>query len=273
MTICVRSPTQYGDRNGGPTSRNIASAATTASPPRAPSRYALPYSPVGLSARTSDHRCEQREVGELRHERFAEVVDHADDDRSDERALEAAHAADDDDHERQRQQIEIHSCISAENWPAHHAAEGGERCAGREHSSRKPRHVDPVAAAISGSSTVARTRAPISVLSLSDPQANTNECRNGNHKQAIPGKTTPAPAPSEPTSTAGSQRERVASPDHQRGVSKEQREPHRHHHLSQRLRRKAAKEESLHEEADGQRRRATASSAPGNRLCVRVATV
>src|SRR4030095_13437609 len=120
ITICVRSPIQYGDRNAGPASRNIARATRTGSlhVRRGGLGSAIPAS--WLQGQDDDHGRKQREVRELGHKRFAIVVYHADDDGSDNGAFETAHAADDHDHERQRQQIEIHPRVTAEDRPATH---------------------------------------------------------------------------------------------------------------------------------------------------------
>src|SRR6185312_12401993 len=60
-----------------------------------------------LDRQDQRHRRIQREVGDFREQRLAEVVGEADQQRADGRAAEAAHAADDDDGEGERQHFEI----------------------------------------------------------------------------------------------------------------------------------------------------------------------
>src|SRR6266542_2475408 len=120
MTICVSRPTQYVERNGGPATSSTATAIRTGS--RQLSSTPDRRSPAAIQPRRLDgqhehHRRKEREVRELRHERLAEVVDHADGYAADEGALETAHAADDDDDKRERQEIEVNPRVAAEDRP------------------------------------------------------------------------------------------------------------------------------------------------------------
>src|SRR3990167_5966007 len=92
ITTCVSSPIQYELSTRGPMRKARARTAETALRPSIQSRRP--------ERQHQDHRRKQREVRQLGHERLAEIVDHADDDAADERAFEAAHAADDHHDER-----------------------------------------------------------------------------------------------------------------------------------------------------------------------------
>src|SRR6185436_7067882 len=67
------------------------------------------------------HRCVQREVGNLREQRLAEVVGQANDQRADSGAAQAPHAADDHDGECDRQHLEVEAGIDAEEGAAEDA--------------------------------------------------------------------------------------------------------------------------------------------------------
>src|SRR6185503_8447333 len=103
IIIWVTRPTQYDVKNTGPatSSTNAARMRTTLTSSAALLRTAIQSR--RLDREHDRHRREQREVRQLGDQRLAEVVDQADDDAADERAFEAAHAADDHDEERERQ--------------------------------------------------------------------------------------------------------------------------------------------------------------------------
>src|SRR5947207_2081914 len=132
MSACVSSPIQYELKNGGAATRRTKSATL------------LPAAiqPGWLDRDHDHHRREEREVRQLRHQRLPEVVDESDHETADEGALQTAHAADDDDHECEREQIEIHPGISAENRAAHPAAKRRERGARREDEARDAPDID-----------------------------------------------------------------------------------------------------------------------------------
>ena len=110
----------------------------------------------------------------------------------------------------------------------------------------------PVAAAISGSSTVARNARADRACGRSRIHSPTpTSAATTITNRRYHGKTT-SPASTDPRSSAGYvKRERVAAPDHERGITKQQRKPHRHHHLGERVGAESPKKESLHDEPDG----------------------
>src|SRR6266850_2804171 len=136
IVICVSRPTQYELRNGGTAMRRTTRTtyATVCLPSAIQSRR--------LDGEDDDHRREEREVRQLRHERLAEIVEQADDDAADERAFQAAHPADDDDDKRQWEEIEIDARITAENGPTHHTAKRRQSGAGGEHEPGQQANVD-----------------------------------------------------------------------------------------------------------------------------------
>ncbi len=252
ITICVRSPTQYADKNGGPTSRNSGAAARASSSlhMRRRSLYARPYKPVGLSASTITIGANNVKYESSGTSALPKLSIMPTTIAPIERALETAHAADDHDDERERQQVEIHPGIAAEDRPAHHAAERRERRADREDTTGQPRHVDPRRC---GHLRIVNRRAharPDQRPVVDDPQPRTNQRRDDDHEQAIPREYDRAGFHRARKPPRRRQRERVTAPDHQRRVAKEQREAHRHHHLCERLCREATEEETLHEEAN-----------------------
>src|SRR5688500_19922889 len=87
MMISVSRPTQYDENSMGAISRTRPSATAIASRGLRASIQAR-----RVQREHDHHRREQREVRQLRDERLAEVVDHADNDAADARALEAPHA-------------------------------------------------------------------------------------------------------------------------------------------------------------------------------------
>src|SRR4051794_20392179 len=68
----------------------------------------------------------QREVGNLREQRLAEIVGEANDQRADRGAAQASHAADDHHGECDRQHLEIEPRVDAEEGAADDAAQRGE---------------------------------------------------------------------------------------------------------------------------------------------------
>src|SRR5687768_17087160 len=112
MRISVSRPTQYDDNTSGPTRRTAprtpAIANRPAFAPEALRRGRLSSAtiqPGRFEREDYHHRRKQRAVRQLRDERLAEVVDHADDDAADEGALETPHAADDHHDKRERQEV------------------------------------------------------------------------------------------------------------------------------------------------------------------------
>ena len=88
--------------------------------------------PVGLIARIKHHRRIEREIGEFGKQRLAEIIGKPDQHGADRGAAQAAHAADDDDRESERQHFEIEAGINAEKGAADHAAERRQKRAERE---------------------------------------------------------------------------------------------------------------------------------------------
>src|SRR5512141_319483 len=61
----------------------------------------------GLYRQDQNHRRVEREIGDFREQRLAEIIGQADGERADGGAAKAAHAANDDDREGERQHLEI----------------------------------------------------------------------------------------------------------------------------------------------------------------------
>ena len=99
-----------------------------------------------LDRQDENHRSIEREVGDFRKQRLAEIVGEADQERADRGAAKRAHAADDDDRKGQRQHFEIEAGVDAEEGAAGHAAERGEEGAEREDEHRDAVGVDADAA-------------------------------------------------------------------------------------------------------------------------------
>src|SRR5665647_3451012 len=73
-----------------------------------------------------NHRRIEREIGDFREQRLAEIIGEADRQRADRGAAQAAHAADNDHRESERQHLEIEAGINAEKRAADHAAKRGQ---------------------------------------------------------------------------------------------------------------------------------------------------
>src|SRR5471030_2590727 len=71
-----------------------------------------------LDREDQNHRRVEGEIGNFGKQRFAEIIGEADCERADRGAAQAAHAADDDHREGQRQHFEIEAGIDAEKGAA-----------------------------------------------------------------------------------------------------------------------------------------------------------
>ncbi len=101
-----------------------------------------PNRPCGRSSSTMHHRQEQHEVGKFGKQRLPVVIEKADDEAADERAEQAAGAAENDDDQRQRQHVEVEAGIDRQDRRADEAGKSGERRAEAIHDGEQPRDAD-----------------------------------------------------------------------------------------------------------------------------------
>src|SRR4029453_4978754 len=92
------------------------------------------------------HRSEKCKVRQLGEERLAEVVEKPDHQASDQGALEASHASNDDHNERVRKNLEVGARINAYESSSDPPPPPGQERAEREHDHRDSMNVDTNAA-------------------------------------------------------------------------------------------------------------------------------
>ena len=199
----------------------------------------------GGEQQDEQHRKKQDEIGKLRQECLAEIIDEADDDAADEGAEQAAGSAKDYHHKRERQHVLVEARIDRQNRSADDPRKGGKTGAEREDDCEKLRDADPnharhVRVVDAGTDHGAEPRAL-----EQKPQADSHNDRDHDDRQSIIRKyqyTNPGE-----TGQLGGRcdRQRIAAPDHQAEVGGHERQSERHQHLRHLIAGEAAQKQSL----------------------------
>src|SRR5215831_3755626 len=128
MRAWVRRVSGYAGRNGAttPSAAMTTTAQTTRRPITSVSPSCAPEEPSGPEGQDHRHGGEEREVGKLREESLAEIVQQADDEAARHRAGQAPETTHDDHDEGIGQDLGIRAWIHAEEARADHAAQSSE---------------------------------------------------------------------------------------------------------------------------------------------------
>src|SRR5574341_1336798 len=227
----VRRITTYVGSTGGRTTSRPTPAATARTADGRGPMSGPAEQPARPGGEDDAHGAEQREVGDLREQRLAEVVGEAEDDRGQQGAAEAPHAADDHDDERVRQDLEVEPGVDAHERRADHTAD-----AGQERPEAEDRHAEhgDVDAERLGHLRVVDGRADHRAAPrplLEPPQHDEEDGGRPDHEEAEDGEAEAA----EPDAALEVRRppevERVAAPDQQAEILHEQGDAHRQEHL------------------------------------------
>src|SRR5262250_3341386 len=129
MSAWVRRVSGYAGSNGAttPSAAMTTTAQITRRPITGPVFSCAAEEPGGPEGQDHGHGCEQREIGKLGKEGFAEVVEKTDDEAAGHGAGQAPEPAHDHHDEGIGQNLGIRAGVHAEEARAHDASQGGER--------------------------------------------------------------------------------------------------------------------------------------------------
>jgi hypothetical protein len=180
------------------------------------------------------HRPEQHEVGELRQQPTAIGVKEPDDDAAENRALEAAQAADDHHHQCQHQNVPFRARVQREERTADDAGDAGEERGERRDEDEQPvdidaDRIDDLAIVDAG----AHHRADLRLL-VEQPQRQRGECAEQDEREAQ-ARIVDVARQDDRAAQIGRGRnlEIVAAPDRQAHLADDESHTHGQQHLGQ----------------------------------------